>query len=113
MVKSDALRKRYVLFEYKGPALDSEQLKKSFQMEALKFFGELGMSYAAIKLVQYDPTTKLGILRCERDYLDKVCGFLALINSLDGTDARLISRKSSGTIKSLDQPNLNKQKTHR
>lgn len=106
MVKSDALRKRYVLFELKGPAFASDQLKKAIQTEALKFFGELGMSYAALKLVQFDSTTKLGILRCERDYLDKVLGFLALVSSLDGKEARLISKKSSGTIKSLGQRRL-------
>ncbi|MFH1520078.1 MAG: Rpp14/Pop5 family protein [Candidatus Micrarchaeota archaeon] len=110
MVKSDALRKRYVLFELKGPVFGNEQLKKTIQSEALKFFGELGMSYAALKLVQFDTNTKLGILRCERSYLEKVLGFLALVTSLEGREARLISKKSSGTIKSLDQPNLNKQK---
>jgi RNase P/RNase MRP subunit POP5 len=108
MVKSDALRKRYILFELRGQEFDSEQLKRAIQAEALKFFGELGMSYAAIKLVQYDTTTKLGILRCERSYLDKVLGFLALVSSLNGKEARLVSKKSSGTIKSLGQPNLNK-----
>ncbi|MFH1785692.1 MAG: Rpp14/Pop5 family protein [Candidatus Micrarchaeota archaeon] len=107
MVKSDALRKRYILFELKGVVLDNDQLKKAIQLEALKFFGEFGMSYAALKLVQFDTTTKLGILRCERSYLEKVLGFLALVNSLNGKEARLISRKSSGTIKSLGQRRLN------
>lgn len=109
MVKSDALRKRYILFELKGPAFDSEQLKRAIQAEALKFFGELGMSYAALKLVQFDSSTRLGILRCERDYLEKVLGFLAFVSFLDSKEARLISKKSSGTIKSFNQPNLNKQ----
>jgi RNase P/RNase MRP subunit POP5 len=78
MVKSDALRKRYILFELKGQIMDEDTLKKAIQTEALKF-------------------------------LEKVLGFLALVNSLNGKEARLVSKKSSGTILSLDQPRLDKQ----
>jgi ribonuclease P/MRP protein subunit POP5 len=102
MVKARALRKRYILFELKGAdELDEEKLKRLLYAEALRFFGEFGLSYAALKLVSYDQTKKQGILRCERDYMEKVLGFLALCDSLDGTPARVVSLKSSGTIKSL------------
>jgi len=37
----------------------------------------------------------------ERDYLDKVLAFLALLGSLDGAESRIVATKSSGTIKSL------------
>jgi RNase P/RNase MRP subunit POP5 len=118
MVKAGALRKRYILFELRGaemplpagseharPAragdLDEEALKRSLYAEALKFFGELGLSHAALKLVQYDKAKRQGILRCERGHLEDVLGFLALLDSLEGISARIVSLKASGTIKSL------------
>ena len=101
MVKAASLKKRYILFEFSGPEMDEEQLKRALYAEALKFFGEYGLSYAALKLLSFDKSKKTGIVRCERDYLDKVLGFLALLSSLDGSSARLIALKSSGTLKSF------------
>ena len=101
MVKAAAMRKRYILFEFVGPDLSEEELKFAIGGESLRFFGELGLSYAAIKLMEYDAKAKRGILRCERSYLDKVLGFLALISNLNERPARLKSLKSSGTIASL------------
>ncbi len=102
MVKAAAMRKRYVLFEL-GAAEPAEEelLKRALYAEALRFFGELGMSNAAFKLVEFDPKTKRGIIRCERSYLEKVLGFLALLGSLDAKPARVRSLKSSGTIAAL------------
>jgi RNase P/RNase MRP subunit POP5 len=107
MTRVRALKKRYILFELRGAvppagrAPDEEALKRLLYSESLRFFGELGLSYAALKLVSYDQAKNQGILRCERDYLDKVLGFLALLDSLDGAPARVVALKSSGTIKSL------------
>lgn len=104
MVKADSLKKRYIVFELRAGAaahMDEQSLKRALYAEALKFFGESGLSRAALKLISYDAAKKTGILRCERDYLDDVLGFLALVNSLDGSAARLVALKSSGTLKSL------------
>jgi len=103
MVKAAAMKKRYVLFELAGQELDEERLKRALYNEALRFFGELGVSYAGLKLLEFDVTTKRGILRCERSYLEKVLGFMALVNSLDSRPARLKTLKSSGTIASLKE----------
>lgn len=102
MVKAGSLRKRYILFELRAErAMDEESLKRAIYAEALKFFGESGLSHAALKLVTYHAAKKVGVLRCERDYLDNVLGFLALVSSLDGSPARPVAMKSSGTLKSL------------
>ena len=102
MVKAGSLKKRYIAFELKGPEMDEKTLKYAIYAEALKFFGEYGLSEAALKLVEYNASTKKGILRCEREYLEKVLGFLALVSSLNNEEARLVSIKSSGTIHSLE-----------
>ena len=100
MVKARALKKRYILFRYEGPAKDEESLKRALYAEALKFFGELGLSYVALKLVKFE--NGKGIIRCQRSHLDKALGFLALLSSADGSEARFIALKSSGTLKSLE-----------
>jgi RNase P/RNase MRP subunit POP5 len=101
MTRVHSLKKRYVLFELRGAALDEDGLRRSLYDEALRFFGEFGLSEAALKLVSYDKAKKQGIVRCERGCLEKALGFLALVDSLGGAPARIISLKSSGTIKSL------------
>ena len=108
MTKADALRKRYILFELRGAEFDAPTLKRGLYNEALKFFGEYGLSFVALKLEDFYPSTKKGFLRCERGELDKVLGFLALIHSLDGKPARIVTLKSSGTIKGLGQPEFSR-----
>ncbi len=104
MVKAAAMRKRYVLFELllpQGADPGEEELKRALYGEALRFFGELGMSEAAFKLMEYDQKAKRGMIRCERSYLERVLGFLALVSSLDGKPARVRALKSSGTVAGL------------
>ena len=100
MTKAKALKKRYILFSYEGKSIDEAAFRHALYKEALKFFGELGLSRAALKLISFDG--KAGIVRCERDYCDKMSGFLALLSSLDGSEARLRVFKSSGTLKGLE-----------
>ncbi len=102
MVKAGSLRKRYILFKLSAPEMDNEKLKRGLYAQALKFFGEFGLSSVALKLVSYDRAKNKGILRCERDALENVLGFLALIETIDNMQTRPISLKSSGTIKGLD-----------
>lgn len=99
MVKAAAMKKRYILFECRGEHV--AELKRAFYAEALRFFGEYGLSHAGIKLIEYDEKSRRGIIRCERSHLEQALGFLALLNSLDGKAARLVSLKSSGTISAL------------
>jgi len=101
MVKAGALRKRYVLFELRNAEFDGDALKRALYAEALRFFGEYGLSHVALKLVAYDGKKKQGILRCERGHLEEVLGFLALVGALDGREARVVAVRSSGTLKAL------------
>ncbi len=102
MVRAKGPKRRYVFFEVKGD-FGEEELKSGLYAEALKFFGEYGASFVQLKLVEYDAAAKTGILRCERGKVDEVLGFLALINELNGKKARLVSKKTSGTINKLKE----------
>lgn len=103
MVKADALRKRYILFQIKGIELPEQQLKRALYAEAAKFFGEYGLSFAALKLVKFNEKKNQGIIRCERSHLEQTLGMLALINFLDRKPARVVALKSSGTIATLNE----------
>jgi len=109
MVKAGALKKRYILFRLEGQDLDKEQMKRSLYAEALKFFGEFGLSIVALKLVEFDEKKNLGIIRCSREHYESVLGFLALIEVLNGVPSRLRTLKSSGTVKSLESTFLSSQ----
>ena len=101
MVRAGSLRKRYIAFELRGPAMDPDTLKRSLYAEALRFFGEYGLSEVALKLVEYFPDKRIGLIRCERGKLDETLGFLALLDGLEGKPARIVSLKSSGTMRKL------------
>jgi RNase P/RNase MRP subunit POP5 len=99
MVKAAALKKRYIAFKVKSAAqFDENELKHALYNEALKFFGEYGLSFVALKLISYDKEKGICVLRCSRDYYEEVLGFLALVNELNGNEARTIAIVSSGTL---------------
>lgn len=103
MVKVTALRKRYIAFRVQCSTIqfDEEKLKRAIYFEALKFFGEYGLSFAALKLISYDREKQIAILRCERDHYQRTLGFLALVNELDNKPTRTIAIAGSGTLAAL------------
>lgn len=100
MVKVTALKKRYVAFEVRSSqAFDENSLKHALYAEALRFFGEFGLSKVALKLLEYDG--KIAVIRCSRDSYTEVLGWLALVNELNGRPARTVARAGSGTLAAL------------
>ncbi|MFA5050194.1 MAG: Rpp14/Pop5 family protein [Candidatus Micrarchaeia archaeon] len=92
MKKSLQERKRYISFEVIGNPPDN--FEKFIYEEFMKFFGEFGFSKISFKLIEYN--SGRGIVKCKRDYKDKVIGFLSIINT-----PRIKTIKTSGTLKSL------------
>ncbi len=102
MTKARVPRTRHILFETDG-AFSEDEVKKGITAAALRFFGEYGISFLNLKLIEYDSNKKTGILQCERGKVDEVLGFLALITELNGKKARIITKRTSGTIKKLKE----------
>jgi RNase P/RNase MRP subunit POP5 len=101
MVKAGSLKKRYVSFTVKladGSLLGEEEFKRAFYAEAVKFFGEYGLSFVSLKVHEFDAKTGKGIARCARDKIDDVRGFLAMVNSLNNKKARLLVDKTTGIV---------------
>ena len=115
MTKALAIKKRNILFKYIGPCKTSDEIKRIFFHQALKFFGELGFSEAHIKFLEFNEKNQTGILTCARDYYEKVLGFLAIIQIQETPTSspsekpqpiRFRSLNSSGTINKLKKSSL-------
>jgi RNase P/RNase MRP subunit POP5 len=104
MVKAGSLKKRYISFIVKldvGVTLGEEEFKRGFYAEAVRFFGEYGLSFVSLKVHEYDAAKRKGVVRCSRDKIDEVRGFLALINEINGKKVRVIADKTSGIVSHL------------
>ena len=104
MSKPNALKKRYILFKYFGKPTSENQLKTQLYHEALKFFGEFGLSTTSLKIIEFNTETNTGIIRCERKEKQKVLAWLSLISS-GKQKARIIPLKTSGSLKKLSSEN--------
>ncbi len=92
------LKKRYILFEMKR-GFSEEEVSRSIYIHSLAFFGEYGLSRRTIKLIEFEGDR--GILLCDRGSAEEVLGMLALITEIGNKPARLISRRTGGTLASL------------
>ena len=94
------MKKRYILFSLKGE-MSKDELSNGIYKYSLKFFGEHGLSTHIIRLIEFDEKKKEGILLVNRDAANNLLGMLALINEMGGKPARILAKKTSGTIRSL------------
>lgn len=76
--------------------MSKDELALVIYGEALRFFGEYGCSYAKIRISEYEPEKNLWVITCNRDYADKIPGFLALIEK-----PRIMAIRTSGTLNKL------------
>ncbi len=94
------LKKRYISFTLKGN-FSEEELSRALYKHSLNFFGEYGLSQRTIKLIEFSKDE--GILLVNRGAADEVLGMLALISELDKKPARLIAKRTSGTMRALGE----------
>ncbi len=94
------LKKRYISFQFKGK-FSEEELSRAIYKCSLKFFGEYGLSSRTIKLIEFSGSK--GILLVNRDAADEALGMLALISELEGKPARIIAKRTSGTLRALKE----------
>jgi len=105
MKKCERTRYRYILFKIVQIGKNKEKINSVenwIYKEVLKFFGEYGFSQLDFKFIEYKPNINLGIVRCNRDRINNLNGFLAMLNN-----PRTVSLKTSGTIKSLREISKN------
>ena len=102
MVKEE--KSRYIAFETIIEAetpVDSISVFNSISRSILSLFGEVEASQSGIWLIEFDPETCHGILRCTSKSLDKVQTAMAVVSRIEDRQAIIHLLKTSGTIRSL------------
>ena len=101
MKPSERFKKRYVSFSLslEGRPPIRADAKKIVHEHFLAFFGELGISSLAFKLVEYDEKKGYGILRCERSRVDEAVFCMSLLCEFGGKPCRLEPLTTSGSVK--------------
>ncbi|MCX6776602.1 MAG: hypothetical protein NTY73_01355 [Candidatus Micrarchaeota archaeon] len=95
-------KKRYVHLRFECPCNISEnEAQAELYGALLSFLGELGFSRANPKLVEFNSTSKSGILKCSNAEIQNVKAALALVNRVKGENGCIRILKVSGSVSKL------------
>jgi ribonuclease P/MRP protein subunit POP5 len=97
-------KSRYIAFETiieDETPVDVTSVFNSISRSILSLYGEVEASQSGIWLIEYDPETRLGILRCTHRCLERVQTAMAVVSSIDSRPTIIRLLKTSGTIRSL------------
>ncbi|MEX2722232.1 MAG: Rpp14/Pop5 family protein [Candidatus Wukongarchaeota archaeon] len=100
MVK--VFRNRYLVFKVyteKEPALDEEDIKQTLFNTARTLFGEAWMAKLDLQLINFNPSTLEGILKCGHKTVTETRAIIATITSLKKEPVSLYVKGVSGTLK--------------
>ena len=95
-------KKRYLVFEViSDKAVRLPAVKKTVELAALGYLGELGCAKAGMQFLdnRWDPKHSRGMVRVAHTSLDGVKASLALIKEIDGNKAIVRSVGVSGILK--------------
>lgn len=94
--------RRYLVFRIMSDdSFSSERISTEIERSLRRLFGDIGVLHSFPRLVSYDPTKMMGVLRCSAAWLVKVRASIALITQIDGHLVGFFVLKSSGTVASL------------
>jgi len=91
-------KKRYLLYEV-SEEIALERARSIVYRKVIDVLGESGFSQAFVRVVEWNKNK--GILCCTNEYLDRVIGALALVQSNEGKPFHLRLGKISGSISKL------------
>ena len=81
--------------------MTEEQFAKATTASILTYFGEIGLSRIAPKLIRFDSRRSSAVLGFAKDYVVEMQAALALIGQIGETDASILPLRMSGTIKGV------------
>lgn len=101
MKPSERFKKRYVSFKLLlgGAAPSPAEAKSIVHEHFLAFFGEMGISSLAFKLIKYGQKDGTGIVRCARGSVEETIFCMACASGWNGKSLRMEPLSTSGTIK--------------
>jgi len=94
--------RRYIVFRIMSDnSFSSERISTEIERSLKRFFGDIGVLHSFPRLVSYDATKMMGVLRCSATWLAKVRASIALTTQIDGHPVGFLVLRSSGTVASL------------
>ena len=99
-------RQRYVLFEYLlfgDIEIAEKEIIRSIWNTLTKLFGEYTAYKAGLWLIEFNPSKKYGVIRCNNITKDRIIATLAFIHEIKNTPIIFHSLKTSGTIKKVKE----------
>ncbi|KAI9295590.1 hypothetical protein K502DRAFT_290803 [Neoconidiobolus thromboides FSU 785] len=117
------VKRRYFLFEValedgaqaanmKGVSLNKREVQSQINRSIAFNFGSIGSSKIAtdLNLQYFNPETKIGLLRTNRENEKMVCASLTLLNEIKGTKCCFTVLKTTATIKKLMHASIKRDK---
>ena len=98
-------RQRYLLFEYFlfdiNTQLTEKEVIQAIWTSFTRLFGEYDAYKTGLWMINFDPTNRWGILRCNNITDKKLIASLAFIRNIKNKNVIFHTIKSSGTIKKI------------
>ncbi len=100
-------RQRYLLFEYvsfdPNFNVSEKDLIRTIWKSVTRVFGEYIAHKTSLWMIEFNPSKKFGIIRCNNITRDQVIASLALIQEIKNHPVIFHSIKTSGTIKKIQK----------
>jgi len=94
--------RRYLYIKvYCERTVTEEQFSQALWASILKYFGEIGLSHIAPKIISYDSRKSSAVVAFAKDYVTELHAALAFITRVNESDTLMLPLKTSGTIKGL------------
>ncbi len=98
------MRKRWrylqVHLESDSP-IGREAFSEAVRSELLTLYGEIGMAEVDIRVLDFDESSAVGIVRCRREAVERLRTVVAAITEVEGKKVLPSVGRVSGTIKGL------------
>ncbi len=102
MPKSMREKRRYLEVRIVTPSsVDEEGLRRVLWDALLGALGEVGAAKTQAWVLEWDPATGTGFIRCAIPSVDEVIFSLKTVTAIGGAPANIIIEGVSGTLKSL------------
>ena len=81
--------------------VSESDLKYALSETVEDFFGIIGLSQISLRIVRYEQSKGLAIVRCRTEYIEMLRSSLVLLTQISGKSGSVSTIGLSGTIKSL------------
>ena len=98
------MTRRYLLIKICSPAsVTEEQFSQAMAASIMRYFGEVGLSRIAPKLIRFNSHESSAVVACAKDHANEMQAALAFIRQVGESEALMLPLKTSGTIKGLSK----------